>query len=621
MTADWKGERHDIARLYAERGLTDGGIPWWAVGLLPLKPGTDEYRCRRVHQMGRTTPPVANAGRVRSSEWGTGTDFVDLWADIVTLAVDEWGGATPQDAVGEDVEACRRAALTDARSFVAFVNLLDDDLLPWVLKGFHVRAVRAMRGKPLSCVLLPFMHGKSALSSMVVPLMDWAENPESTQIRIYLSGNHTKMWTRKLMSVVEGNQALHSIFPWIDRPRKGDPCADIWSTEAFSIRGKKVVDSSFRPLTAGSSIVGVRADRVGADDWVTEMNSTSSTVQDKLYNYLKTGMLTMRRKRVDWSSGYETKWGTAYLIGTIFDRRDVNSRIFKEWTESRIKGDRSYYTMRFSVYPNRDSRARGEVLWPEYRPFDYVKQLEIDLGRRAFRMRCENKPVDSEEMVFTNQIMQDAQREDLAYGELPDRKHGERPLRYLIAFDPATGTKSGGRYQKFPAAVLMGQNPDTEELHFIRYERWSIPQPKQIVRLVEWARRYECSVCVESNSIQASYQDWLREKGPDVRVFTHYTSNIKHDAGAGVESLLPLFEAGKVRIHTGGVDPVILREFVTEFLEWPQGRYSDLVMASWIGRYNLRTILRNIPNNVSRNVPGYIPSRGHRQMVDLSRYR
>jgi hypothetical protein len=636
---DWKEEEDEIAKRYREYGLTDRGVPWWAVALLPLQPGSDEYKCRRVHQYGRITKPLHNGERVRTSDYGHGTEFVELWRHIVELAVDEWGGASPRDAIREDDVACRKAALTDPRAFVQFIGLLDDDLQPWNLKSFHVQAVRAMRGKYLACILLPFAHGKSALSSLVVPLMDWAENPESTQLRVYHSGNHTKYWTRKLMAEVENNDQLHALFPWIARPRKGDPCEGIWSTDGFSIQGKKVVDPSFRPLTAGSSIVGVRADRVGADDWVNEFNGQSLTVQEKFYNYFKTGVLTMRRKRMDWRSPYETRWGTAYLIGTIFDRRDVNFRIYKEWSEELQKErkqraerklllgktpDRSqtqYSVLRFSIYPNNDSRARKEVLWPEYRPYEYVQQLEIDLGRRAFMMRCENKPLDTEEQVFTQSMLDDACREDLVYGELPDRRAGDTPLRYLIAYDPATGTKTGSRYQKYPAAVLMGQNPETEELHFIRYERWAIPQPRQIDRLVDWARRYGCAVCVESNNIQASYQDWLREKAPDVRVITHYTSNVKHDAGAGVESLLPLFEAGKVRIHTGSVEPVTLREFVTEFVEWPQGRYTDMLMASWIGRYNLRTILRGIPHNGQVLAPDYVQGRGFRQTVNLSRYR
>lgn len=611
---DYHRETGEIAQLYRDNGLTDSGIPWWAVALLPLEPGSEEYKCRRVHQQGRITP--ATGASPNATKFGAGIDYAELWRSIVQLSIDEYGDLTPFEAVKNDVDKCRYAALSCPRAFVQFIGLLDDDLEPWVLKSFHVQAIRAMRTKGLACVLLPFSHGKSALSSIVVPLMDWAENPESTQIRIYHSGSHTKYWTRKLMAEVEGNVHLHNLFPWIDRPRRGDPCEGIWSTEGFSIKGKVVVDPSFRPLTAGSSIVGVRADRVGADDWVNEFNSSSVTVQDKFYNYFKTGVLTMRRKRVDWSSRFATLWGNAYLIGTLFDRRDVNYRIHDEWTKLNEKGDKSYYTMRKSIYPHRNSRDTGEVIWPEKRPPDYVKQLEIDLGRRAFRMRCENRTTDTDETVFTERMLEDAKRDDLAYGELPST--GE--YRFLLAYDPGTGQKSS-RFQKYPAAVLMGQDITTQELHFIRFERWPIPAPRQIDRLIDWGRRYAVTICVESNATQASYQDWIRERAPDVRVITHYTSNVKHDAGAGVESLLPLFEAGKVRIHTGGVDEVVLREFVQEFIEWPQGRYSDMLMAAWIGRYKLRELLRSVAIGQRSVTPMYVRERGIRQRISLAKYK
>jgi len=615
----WREGQKKIDDFYVENHLNDHEVPWWSVSLLPLEPGTDEYKCRTRHQQGWRARAKDAAASDNNGMADVGLDWAFLWADIVQLASDEWGGANVADAVREDTNACRFAALSDPRAFVQFVGLVDDDLEPWVLKDFHVKAIYAMRRSNLSCVLLPFAHGKSALSSIVVPLMDWAENAESTQIRIYHSGNHTKYWTRKLQAVVESNEALHQIFPWVDRPRRGDPCADIWSTDGFSIRGKTVVDPSFRPLTAGSSIVGVRADRVGADDWVNEFNSSSFAVQEKYYNYFKTGVLTMRRKRVNWSSPFGTKWGTTYIVGTLFDRRDINYRIFNEFSKTREKGDKTYYTMRVPVYPYRKSRESGEVIWPEKRPIEYVKQLEIDLGRRAFMMRCMNRPQETDETVFTERMLEDAKRVDLGYGVLPDAGR----FRILVAYDPASGNKNN-RHAKYPAAVLMAQNIDTEELHFIRYERWPIPQPRQVERLIEWAHQYDCPIYVESNNIQSSYRDWIRDKAPDVRVHTHYTSDIKHDAAAGVESLLPLFEASKVRIHTGGAEDLTVREFVTEFIEWPQGRYCDMVMAAWIGRHNLRDQLRHLRLNANPTAATYKPlhyERGFRRIVSLAKYK
>lgn len=608
ISAEARVEQNAIDAFYKERPFADHQIPWWAVSLLDLKPGTPEYHCRRIHQMDR---PAGRSREDHDNRFGGGIEWAMLWERLVTRAKKEWHNATPMDAIGECQRACQKAALSDARAFCQFIGLKDDDLKPWVLKGFHVRAVMAMRTKLLSCILLPFAHGKSALSSIVVPLMDWADNPESTQIRIYHSGNFTKIWTRKLMAEVENNDQLHRLFPWIRRPERGDPCSDIWSTEGFSIGGKRVVDPSFRPLTAGSSTVGVRADRVGCDDWVNEFNSTSLITQEKYYNYMKTGVLTMRRHR-DWHSLWDVKWGTVYLIGTVFDRRDVNHRIWKEWTDLNTKGQKQYYTMRVSIYPKGwKSRAKGEVLWPEYRPLKYVQELELSLGRRAFRMRCENLPVDTDEQVFSLKMLERAQRDDFTYGELPSGDY-----RVVIGYDPATGTA-----KTYPAAVLMAQHIKTNVLHFVRYERWAIPQPRQVDRLIDWARRYSCPIIVESNNIQASYRDWLREKAPDVQVHTHYTSDVKHDPGAGVESLLPLFENNLIQIHTGNIDPVTVREFVTEFVEWPQSRYKDMVMASWIGRYWLRGQLRQVQAIRTNGDAPYLRNRGMRQYVDLSKYR
>lgn len=608
---EWEAE---MARI----GCGDADVPWWKVALLPLRPGTRAHALRRRRQRGDLQPHT----------W-TGLD-TQIWQAVVETARADVPG-TVESWLRDDPERCRHASLTCVRAFTQFADLLDDDLNPLVLKDFHVRAIRYMRTVEQSVILFPFAHGKSACSSLTVPLMDWVENPECTQIRVYRTNELHAQWTRKLMDLVEHSDHLHALtstdqFPdgYLNKPGKQDPCGGdnlIWSTKGFSIAGKQVVDPSFRPLTIRGSVTGLRADRIGIDDVVDENNAKSLPIQDRLEAVMKSGVFTAQRRRsgARWTSKYETIFGNAFLIGTPFDKRDVNYRMAHE-LEARISRAKEhapaerprYRVVRLSVYPRRDSRERGEVIWPEHRPFSYILDLEESL-QGAFRMRCECLPGGEGTEVFDQKRVRAAIRRDYAYGVRPPEG-----CRMVIGYDPALGKRMTGR--KHPAAVALGHNPENGMWYFVRYERWDVSMPEQCERLARWADELECPVVVESNNIQESYADWLQMLYGYVRVLTQYTGQNKHDIADGVESFKPLFDNGKVIICAGDSPTRALGNLVSEMIDWP-GRYTDLVMAGWIAKHKLTEMLRTRAATEGPGAPGYVRSRGFRQVVDLSRYR
>lgn len=602
----------ELERILELRGLSDAEVPWWKVALLPLRPGTFAYQLRRRIQR----------GNIIAEDW---TDLhLDAWNAVVVTARQEVDG-TVESWIDTEPAAVRDASLQCPRAFTQFAGLEDDDLNPLVLKDFHVRAIRYMRTVDLAVILFPFGHGKSASSSLTVPLLDWLENPEATQLRIYRTNADHLQWTRKLMDLVEHNQALHRMtrtdqFPrgWLNRPGHNDPCSDIWSTAGFSIAGKQVVDPSFRPLTIGGSITGKRADRNGVDDIEFEKNSDSVTVMDRYFTTLKSGVFTARRRRTGerWYSKYGTVWGNAYMVGTPFTRTGVNYRMALEF-EQRMAKDESqakiHKVMRVSVYPRRDSREHEEVIWPEYRPFSYVRQLEEDL-QEAFRMRCECLTGGEGTAVFDEQKVREAVRPEYVYGERPPEG-----CRLMIGFDPALGKRLAGR--KYPAAVAIGYNPDMERWYFVRYERWRIPMPEQIRRLTRWAEELNCPVCVETNNIQESYLDWFEQLASHVEVLSEYTSHdTKHDRADGVESWKPVFDRGNVVICGGDAPRGLVSDLIGEMIHWP-GRYTDLVMASWIAKHKLTELLRQRGGERMSSAPDYVRGRGNRSVVDLSEYR
>lgn len=578
----------------------DPVVPWWAVCLLDLPIGGDLYTARN---------------RVERGERNQETNH-EPWYEVVDLARREYAGVDKSEVVAAKREWVLARALRSTRAFLQFIEAKDDELEPIMLKDFHILGISAMRRSPVAVVLWPYMHGKSANSSITVPLLDWAEQPESTQIRVYRTLDMSLEWTRKLMWEVESNEALHALCPWITRPEPGDVSEKVWGVRGFSIGGKRVPGYSFRPLTIGGTLTGLRADRIGVDDLVDENNSSSYVKQDRMWNTLKSGVLTTRRLRLTWGSPYGTKWGTTYMVGTIYDKRDVNWRMYQEAWEKAKAGDRSYKAVKVSVYPHRDSQEKGEVVWPEHRPPAFIAGLKEELGYRAFQMRLMNIPVDDGTEIFSPRDIEEAVSLDLPYGERPPGG-----CRLVIGYDPAAGKRTKG--SAFPAAVLLGYDAQEDHWWFLKYERWAgLAMPQQIKRLADWAGWYGCPIVVEGNNIQESYADWMTQLHASVNIKTFLTTAIKHDQADGVESFQPLFHNRKVTICAKGAPDGAVSEFKSEWVQWPHGRYTDLLMASWFAKWELDLQNRRwSPGQATSHAPMYIRNRGLRRTVDLRRYR
>lgn len=600
--------------------IPDAEVPWWAVSMLPY---TNRRGDRSTKHLWRVRHFVE-----RGAWWLHSKELAPVWEDIVCEALqmqadcslDEMFERARKDVATRGCERrrtkMRTAALRSVRAFVQMIGLTDEEGNPIVMKDFHCRTVQAERQQELAVILLPFQHGKSFLSSMVVPLMDWAENAESTQGRIYYNTTFTTLWTRRLMHQVETNERLQFLFPWVRKPEKGDPAYGIWGVENFAIGGKRDPSPSFTPLTVGSSTTGTRFWRTICDDWVNERNASSPIIQDQYYNYLKSGAMTMRKRvQLDrkalppWVPFHgdepETKWGTLALSGTVFTREDVNFRAYTEWKKQGRK------VIKVDCFLGK--KENGEVIWPEYRPLEYILQLEKELGRRAFEMRCRNLVRSEYAILFKAEDVEDACAGDWVWGDPPSG------ARLLIGFDPASG-KTVKRDVRFPAVALYGEVDD--HVHVVKWGRWDgWHMPRQVDALIDLARQYHCAIAVEDNQIQSAYADWIRQHAQDVEVITHTTTANRKDGREGIESLIPLFEQRVIHIHSVGAPADQLKAIKDEFVNYPNWRYTDILMSLWIARYQHR--LRSQQGVVvdHRELPNYVSRRGRSYVIDLKKIR
>jgi hypothetical protein len=487
--------------------------------------------------------------------------------------------------------------------------------------------IAAMRQTSRPAMIQAFWGaGKSYISSTVVPLMDWSEWPAATEGRIYLDKDLVKKWTGRLMQVVEENEALHRLFPWIRKPERGDPGFKIWSYDGFAIGGNPIRQRSFEGHTIGSSKTGFRySGRTGIDDVVNEKQAGTPSIQDHNLAYIKSVVLTMRQQAVHRRprSKYGTVFPGIYTVATPYDRGDVNVRLDEEYQE------KGYKTLRIPIFLDDDAERPR---WPERDTPQRIREMREEMGPRAFNMRCRLRVGGHEHSMFPETAVDWAFKDGRA---AEDRWHWcvvpER-TKVIVGFDPGTGKRPSHHGAKYPAFAVYGMRdvrpiylpnslrdfgpgvpppPAPPELfhHVIQWGRLEgLGFHSQCQKLVELARIYNCPVAFEDNGQQVAYGDEIRKIAPDVQTFSHTTGLNLRDPVQGVEQFEPILANHRLIIHADGAPGDAVKALREELIGWPTWNFSDLLMSLWIGRHQfaLHVQAQEPVRVVQRQVPDYV---------------
>ena len=623
-------------------GLTDAALalqlkpyeqlPWWAIELLDLDESHELARSRKLLRFGR---PRFNrmwnnlAELLRMAEERVMRQPIEAWRE---LAYND----TADEKPGKIAALVRDAALRNTRAFVQLCDIRDEDDEQVVLMDFHLAALAAMRrsDRP-ACILLPYAHGKSWLSSELVPLLDWAEYPSATEGRIYLDEDLAKKWTGRLQQRVEENENLQHLFPWIRKPRRNDPCFKIWSTEGFAIGGNPIKQRSFEPHTIKSSKTGFRFSRTGIDDVVSDKEAATVSIQDGYESYIKAVALSMRKSSRRPRSKYGTAFPGFYLAGTLYDRNDVNYRTFREYK------DKGFKTLRRDVFIGGDDTR---VIWPDMVPLSKVLEFKDEMGVRAFNMRLRNLVSGREHSMFpereVDMALRDGKTPDLSGQPLEMFEWCKVPpnTKLMIGFDPGSGNRPTHHGARYPAWVLYGMNDRSRyqaqhpSVLLRDYEVPVNPQQRDLMHhVIQWgrmegkgfhsqcalladiARAYNCPIAVEDNGTQKAYADEIAKISPEVRIYCHTTSDNKRDPNQGVDQFEPILHNQRLVIHALNAPQDLVKALREEFINWKgstekSSGFTDLIMALWIARhqFNLHVQVSQPVQVTRRPLPAYV---------------
>lgn len=455
------------------------------------------------------------------------------------------------------------------------------------LEDFHRDLMRQALYAPRALVLYPAGHGKTTLVSTVCPILELCRNPNVRMTGIFKNQNDAKGIGHAIQAELLGNQELIRDFGPFE-PQDGKPFSVEWmSVAGRDLRGVKEPTLALFGAQSRSAL-GHRSDWTFCDDIVHDQNAGTPERREKLKEWFMQGPATQG----DRSDSRLT------VVGTRFDPEDL----YADLLEMKLLGEDGAELQ--PLYDSREYAAildpeKQTVLWPDYRPWQWLMQRKLEMGTLDFNKRFNNIAVDKSRMVFREEYIRGGYVGKQRYDGCLDTDYKVGDFgdnwRIVAGFDPAVGVS---RSRKFCAHLVLAEGSCiAHERCFwvVDLEREQMTLPQQVELILNKHADYPLlSSIVEANSYQAgllqAIQDKMRDAGLAYSVEPHYTTRTnKPDPELGVQTLAPWFENGQVHIPWGDAHSQRkMRQLADELVQYPSGRTTDTVLALWFAFKKLR---------------------------------
>ena len=500
----------------------------------------------------------------------------------VAVAKDEREAAEEQ-AAEETAAGKVRVAPDIIRDVGTFEEFIDTYFGAWVCPdcqvhhdtpNFHREIIKALESDSRRVLVnLPPYHSKSTLITVWHTVYDICRNPNSRTIIVSKSSQFAKAFLhaiKDILSVDElyANSKRNLIEDW--GPFKPDSGG--WSEYEIYVSNKTSAekDPTVLAMGYGGQIYGRRADKIKFDDVATLENQRNPDRVAQMIEWINKEALSRIGKS-----------GQAIWAGTRVSAGDIYSVLMS----------RPGYTV--IRYPALIDDEHEEVLWPEHFPYEQVLTHRGEMSPSDFQLVYQNVDVPGLHASFTQDMM------DLAKDTSRPVGHYTNGWRLIAGLDPAGANKGSGR----TAMVLLAVDPDTGKrfvVDAISEKQMKAPRMRDV--MFDWSARYPIYEWrVESNGVQSQLIQYNEEiiqhlAKQGIRVVPHQTNTSgrtgKWDAEFGVETIAPLFHAELVSIPWAGVQSAqAMQKLLEEFVSFPMGVESDMVMAFWFAELGCRQLL------------------------------
>lgn len=437
-----------------------------------------------------------------------------------------------------------------------------------------------------------FLTHNTQQVSIARPLFELGRNPNLRIAIIQSTGVLARDILRAIAGHIENNPRLHEVFPEL-KP------GDLWTQTAITVnREYGIKDPSIQVRGAFSKILGVRIDRLYADDILTLDYTRTKHMRDRIREWFTSEL--MSRLTVD---SRVAILGNAWHIldlhhelmkidgwaGLILPVRDPITKISKwpeVWTQQEIEDWESIRT------PAESARSLDCIAWSE--------------DQSRFRDEWFNRAIKRGTGMFGDYLTMLPSLESIP---VDDKGRPTITGTTYSGVDLAFSDKARSDWNVI-FTIMVGDDGHNYLLNIER-GRWS--SAETVDRIIDTHMRYGSIVFVESVSAQRVVIDWCNDKRAEVPVYPFNTrgqgeTHNKWHGIFGVEMVASGLANNNWSIPRAGtqddpgiIDPLV-REWMSECTSFSaeDGAHSgDILMASWIcvrgaslmgGQYNMSAV-------------------------------
>jgi hypothetical protein len=461
-----------------------------------------------------------------------------------------------QEQLKQSERAVIKAARNDPTAFIPYVLRHEETHQPIMMAPFHREWQTLACHKDRLVVISSVNLGKTQQLSVGRPLWEIGNNPNLRVVVVSNTNDQAKKIVSLAKQYVTESDEYHKVFPEIVRDPNGP-----WTDNIFQVKRKsKAKDPTFQAIGLFTSIMGARIDRLYIDDPEDFESTRTSYQRQKTYDWIMKTLI-----------GRLTPDARVILVTNAWHPDDFGHRLAK---------NKRYFTRMYRV----QSKATGELLWPEMWPEQRIENFRQEVGpaecdRQLFcEARSDADARFKQEWIDVCLRRGNGISSSVGLVELP------QGYRTFTGVDLSTGE---GKDVTCLFTILIHPDGSREVLN-VKAGRWT--GPDVIDRIIEAHEAFHSIVVVESNGAQKFIVQFTKQlSAVPVRAFN--TGSNKVNVDFGVESLAVELANGKWIIpnDNGECEPEI-REWIQEMLSYsPQGHTGDRLMASWIAREGSRT--------------------------------
>jgi len=408
-------------------------------------------------------------------------------------------------------------------------------------------------------VAAPRGHAKTTLIGTAYVLWSALYQKEPFILMVTSTQDLAKALLKSVRDELRTNPLLATDFPEVCGPPAPPPTRERWQAQQIVLRNGNTIHS----LGAGQSIRGRKHGP----------NRPTLIIVDDLESQESVANEEQRDKTVEWFEKTLVPAGgpttNIVLIGTVLHHDSLLARKIKSpgwhgqryqavenWSDNPALWDRweSIYrgqenhegregaeAAKAYFQQNRAAMLAGtKVLWPELE--DYYKLMEMRLsgGISSFQSEKQNDPVNPEECVFREELIQFWDRD---YANSQDLIRAIGSKGYIFgACDPSLGASGVGRGD-FTAVVTVLKDKQTNRYYVLDADLARRPPEKTVAKIVELAGVYNYrAFAFEANQFQSVLAKDLQrrtgQKGLRMKVEEVTSRTNKHARIASLETLV-----------------------------------------------------------------------------------